>query len=217
MNSEAVITLFLLRTLFFFLILYAADMKIASQESKRDEYNRVEAGLTGLSIGLAGGLTAGGLIYFSSDDSEAISSAVQTAIGIGAGLGLPLGLSNALGNKVYVPTMEQARRGLVQDFTESIWRGGNVAFVARSNDLDGKFQKFKPSNGVVAVIETQIRNFDGSSKKFGSLPCHVHIMNLDVDNDLRRNGLATKVCVSYDIHEILYIISHPCFANSVDE
>lgn len=166
-------------------------MTISSKLEQRENYDKTAAAIKGVSIGVVVGIGFGIETYFL-DDLNAME-AIQNSIGISIGLGVPLGLNSVTGNKVYLPTEEQARRGLIQDFVDGIWRNGDVSFVARVYDLKLSNGKYKSSNGVVAVCDTQLRNSPDSTKKYGQLPCHVHLMNMSVDEDVRCQGIATKV------------------------
>ena len=187
-----------------------ADMIVSSKLELREKYDKTEAAIKGSFIGVVIGLCVGVATYLSKDGE--FVEALQNFLGISIGIGTPLAVNFATGNKVYVPTIEQARRGLIQDFVDGIWRNGDVSFVARISDLAFHNGKYKPSNGIVAVCDTQIRNTLDSSKKYGRLPCHLHLMNMSVDVDMRRQGIATKVCKGTPyIYDWLLQIRHAHF------
>lgn len=167
------------------------DKLIALKQEQREEYDKTSNAIKGVGIGLIGGIGVGAATFFSEDGS--LMEAIQIASAITIAIGFPLGLNFASGNKIYVPTEEQARRLLIQDFVDGIWRNGDVAFAARVLNLNDFNGKFRPTRGIVAVCDTQIRNSMSSTRKYGKLPTHVHLMNMSVDEDLRRRGIATKL------------------------
>lgn len=174
--------------------LVSAEMKIANQMEKRDTYDRTKSLLTGLSIGVVTGVGVGAATYMTTGDMQ---NSFENVMYVSSGIGLPLAISFGTGGKVFVMTDEQCRRGLLQDYVSGVWQDGDVAFVGKVRDyMNVNNGKYKPSNGVLASVDCQLRNSSsgkGSTTVYGTLPSHIHIKNMSVDEDLRGNGIASKV------------------------
>ena len=180
---------------------------IAQQQAKRDSYDSVASALDGVKIGLGIGVAFGIISALgAADDGGSLIDQVQVGLKnclvFGGTTGALLGYNNYSGNRVYVMGEKEAINRLTVDFVASLKIGLDQGFVVRLEDKEYMDGKFEGCNGIVATLDCQLRNskteqetsVDGVKPKFYvGLPPHIHLKNMDVDMDLRRRGIASKL------------------------
>lgn len=166
---------------------------IAKQQAKRDEQDNTGAAIQGGVTGLALGAGYGYLSYTGDGD---LTKALTNAAVLGGLMAVLLAGNSLSGRNVYVSTMEDATNRLKVDFVEGLMARQDVGFAARISEADSAYGgRFSETNGIVGAIDCQLRNCDESKnvKVFGTLPPHVHIRNLAVDQKCRRQGIAREL------------------------
>lgn len=122
------------------------------------------------------------------------------------------------GLTLYVASMAEARNRMTVDFVASLQIKQDVGFAAYLEDTtdDSKFSlqdfmdgRFLGSSGVVGCVDVQVRNsgmteFNSDvgvvkrDKVFPGLPPHIHIKNMDVDEQMRRQGIGNKLMAAIE-------------------
>uniref|UniRef100_A0A7S1FUR2 N-acetyltransferase domain-containing protein n=1 Tax=Corethron hystrix TaxID=216773 RepID=A0A7S1FUR2_9STRA len=128
---------------------------------------------------------------------------------------LIVGAQNAMGKRVYIMTEAEASHRILEDYCTAIRDGDDVGFIARmvqiSNDETNiDVSKFDSCHGLVACADCKLRNDPSSTKRYGTLPTHVHIRNVSVDSLFRRRGIASSL-----VQAIEYYAVTECNANMV--
>ena len=115
----------------------------------------------------------------------------------GGSLGAILAGNNYIGRGVHVPDIPEATNRIVVDLSEGLLRKQDVGFVAITKSDDEVDKRiFAPSNGVIATVDTQLRNSPNSPtgvRTIDGLPSHMHIKNMDVHYKKRRLGVASAL------------------------
>jgi ribosomal protein S18 acetylase RimI-like enzyme len=186
---------------------------IDNQQSKRDSFDPVQSALEGVKIGLGIGLAAGIITAVNGEDGIAMQDQVIVGLknfavigGLTASL---LGYNNFSGNRVYVMDMAEARNRLTVDYVASLKISQDVGFAAYlepSKATTFKNGRYEGCNGIVGCVDCQLRNSklivpieNGVvTKEYPGLPAHVHVKNMDVDDSVRRKGIANQLMVAIE-------------------
>jgi Acetyltransferases len=191
------------------------EQMIAAQQAKRESFDPVESALEGIKIGLGIGLAAGIVTALNGADPDPaqggpIMTGVTNFAVIGGTTASLLGYNNYSGNRVYVMSLEEARNRLTVDFVASLKISQDIGFAAYlepSKASTFKNGRFEGCNGIVGCVDCQLRNSKESDKplengvmpkNYPGLPAHVHIKNMDVDETVRRKGIAKQLMVSIE-------------------
>lgn len=192
----------------------------AKRDSYDPVQSALEGVKIGLGIGLAAGIITG-LNYDGTATTTAAAtsttSAATTAMMnqfmtglknfavIGGTTASLLGYNNYSGNRVYVMSLEEARNRLTVDFVASLKISQDVGFAAYVEPTKAstfKNGRFEGCYGVVGCVDCQLRNSKVYTqplengvlpKNYPGLPPHVHIKNMDVDETVRRKGIARQL------------------------
>jgi len=190
------------------------EQMIANQQKKRDSFDPVQSALEGVKIGLGIGLAAGiitGLNVLNGEDGtitiqDQLMNGFKNFAVIGGSVGSLLGFNNYSGNRVYVMGMDEARNRLTVDFVASLKISQDIGFAAYLEPTKAatfKNGRFEGCNGIVGCVDCQLRNSKFNvplengvmPKDYPGLPAHVHIKNMDVDEAVRRKGIAKQLMV----------------------
>ena len=109
---------------------------------------------------------------------------------IGGVIGGSLAANNYIGKGVHVPDIPEASNRIIVDFAEALLRKMDVGFVATVSAEDDP--TYKPTRGVMAAVDTQLRNSKSSVqgvRTVPNLPAHLHIKNMEVHGFMRRQGV----------------------------
>jgi len=191
------------------------EQMIANQQKKRESFDPVQSALEGVKIGLGIGLAAGVITGVGLNGDEGITIQDQLINGfknfavIGGSVGSLLGYNNYSGNRVYVMGMDEARNRLTVDFVASLKISQDIGFAAYLEPTKAatfKNGRFEGCNGIVGSVDCQLRNSKFNvplengvmPKDYPGLPAHVHIKNMDVDETVRRKGLAKQLMLSIE-------------------
>lgn len=184
------------------------EQMIAAQQAKRDSFDPTASALEGVKIGLGIGAVIG-IFTTVGGDAESIQDKIMAGVqnfavigGVTAGL---LGYNNYSGNRVYVMEMKEAVNRLTVDFVASLKISQDIGFAAYLEPkyaLTFKNGRFDGCNGLVATVDCQLRNSKFNvplengvmPKEYPEVPSpHVHVKNMDVDESVRRRGIAEKL------------------------
>lgn len=101
--------------------------------------------------------------------------------------------------------MDEARNRLTVDFVASLKISQDTGFVAKlSEDKANTFKngRFEGCGGIVGCVDCQLRNSKYNVplengvviRPYPEVPCaHIHIKNMDVDETVRRKGIAKQL------------------------
>ena len=190
---------------------------IDNQQNKRDSFDPVQSALEGVKIGLGIGFAAGVItaVNVNVNVEDGIALQDQIIVGfknfavIGGMTGSLLGYNNFSGNRVYVMDMVEARNRLTVDFVASLkisQDAGFAAYLEPSKAATFKNGRFEGCNGIVGCVDCQLRNSKFNvplengvvTKEYPGLPAHVHVKNMDVDESVRRKGIAKQLMVAIE-------------------
>jgi ribosomal protein S18 acetylase RimI-like enzyme len=191
------------------------EQMIAAQQAKRESFDPVESALEGIKIGLGIGLAAGVVTAFNAEGGgpeQIVLTGFKNFAVIGGTTASLLGYNNYSGNRVYVMSLEEARNRLTVDFVASLKISQDIGFAAYlepSKALTFKNGRFEGCNGIVGCVDCQVRNSNSPMfnkplengvmpKTYPGLPAHVHIKNMDVDETVRRKGIAKQLMVAIE-------------------
>lgn len=110
-----------------------------------------------------------------------------------------LALNNYFGKGIYVPTEAEATNRIIVDYAEGLKRQQDVGFVGVCENDDKA--KYAPCNSVMACADAQLRNSQSSppgTKSVPGLPPHLHIKNMLVDADQRRQGIGNSLITAFE-------------------
>jgi ribosomal protein S18 acetylase RimI-like enzyme len=110
---------------------------------------------------------------------------------------------------VYVMEMKEAVNRLTVDFVASLKISQDIGFAAYlepSKALTFKNGRFEGCNGIVGCVDCQLRNSKFNKELEGGvvirdypgLPAHLHVKNMDVDETVRRKGIAKQLMESLE-------------------
>lgn len=181
------------------------EQMIAAQQAKRDSFDPVQSALEGMKIGLGIGAVAGIITVIGNGSGvplqdQAIAGVTNFAA-IGLTTGSLLAYNNFSGNRVYVMDLKEARNRLTVDFVASLKISqdtGFAAYLEPSKAATFKNGRFEGCNGIVGTVDCQLRNSKYNVplengvviREYPGLPAHVHLKNMDVDETVRRKGIA---------------------------
>jgi ribosomal protein S18 acetylase RimI-like enzyme len=186
------------------------EQMIAAQQAKRESFDPVESALEGIKIGLGIGLAAGVVTGFNAGEGQdPIMTGLTNFAVIGGTTASLLGYNNYSGNRVYVMSLEEARNRLTVDFVASLKISQDTGFAAYLEPTKAstfKNGRFEGCNGIVGCVDCQLRNSKFNQplengvlpKNYPGLPAHVHIKNMDVDETVRRKGIAKQLMVAIE-------------------
>jgi GNAT superfamily N-acetyltransferase len=109
---------------------------------------------------------------------------------LGGVIGGSLAANNYIGKGVHVPDIPEASNRIIVDFAEALLRKMDIGFVATVSAEDDP--TYKPTRGVMAAVDTQLRNSKSSVqgvRTVPNLPAHMHIKNMEVHGFMRRQGV----------------------------
>lgn len=165
-------------------------MMIQRQLEKRDAVDASSTVSDAVTAGLLAGTCFGVGTFVGGDGSVAASlqnfGMVTSVVG---------GMMLLSGKRVYVYTEAEAVNRLTVDYVAMLKAGVDLGFVACVPPTTGS-GRYVGTNGVVGCLDCQVRNsaFSApSSKTYGSLPPHVLLKNMAVDEALRRQGVGRKL------------------------
>ena len=138
--------------------------------------------LEGVGAGLVVGACLSGLEFGSGTGG-------QSGMVVGITSGGLIGLNNLLGKRVYVMSLPEAEKRLVQDFSSGVESG--LTLRGESDDKDIKGDRCivcrDAADKVVGCVDFVFRT------SRGVLPDHVHVKNMMVSEDYRRRGIGTRL------------------------
>ena len=105
--------------------------------------------------------------------------------------------------------MKEAVNRLTVDFVASLKISqdtGFAAYLEPSKALTFKNGRFEGCNGIVGCVDCQLRNSKFNKELEGGvvirdypgLPAHVHVKNMDVDETVRRKGIAKQMMAAVE-------------------
>lgn len=166
-----------------------------------------------MKIGLGIGLAAGLVTILNSDSGASFQDQIIAGLTNFAAIGVTtaglLGYNNYSGNRVYVMSIDEARNRLTVDFVASLKISqdtGFAAYLEPSKALTFKNGRFEGCNGIVGCVDCQLRNSKFNKpldngvviRDYPGLPSHVHVKNMDVDETVRRKGIARQLLDSVE-------------------
>jgi len=184
------------------------EQMIAAQQTKRESFDSVQSAVDGVKIGLGIGAVAGIITAVSAESGVALQDQIIGGLKnfavIGGTTGSLLGYNNYSGNRVYVMDMKEARNRLTVDFVASLKISQDIGFAAYlepSKAFTFKNGRFEGCSGLVGTVDCQLRNSKFNKplengvlpKDYPGLPAHVHVKNMDVDETVRRHGIAKQL------------------------
>jgi len=188
--------------------LTSPEQMIAAQQAKRDSFDPTQSAIEGMKIGLGIGAAAGIVTAVGSEAGLSLQDQVIAGLTNFAAIGLTTGsllaYNNYSGNRVYVMDMKEARNRLTVDFVASLKISqdtGFAAYLESSKALTFKNGRFEGCNGIVGTVDCQLRNSKFNVplengvviREYPGLPAHVHVKNMDVDETVRRKGIAKQL------------------------
>lgn len=144
--------------------------------------SRFKSVLEGVGAGLLVGLFLSGLEFGSGSDGN------SSGLLVGTLSGSLIGLNNLLGKRVYIMKPSEASNRLIQDYASGINSG--IILRNNGNKLKGD-RSFTVRDGgkVIGCLDFIYRNPRGTELNFD----HVHLKNMMVNENYRRNGIGGKL------------------------
>ena len=161
------------------LVASQSQLKAGYEASAKD---RLKSVLEGVGAGMVVGLCLSGLEFGS-------GSGGQSGMIVGITSGGLIGLNNLLGKRVYVMTLPEAEKRLVQDFSSGVESGLTLRGddAADSETKGDRCIVCRDGDDVIGCVDFQFRT------SRGVLPDHVHVKNMMVSEDYRRRGIGTRL------------------------